>query len=177
MDRFYIPSDKSGDYYITASRLVPYKKIDLIVNTFAQRPSDRLIVVGDGPEMKKIKHIAGPNVEIVGYQSSANIVSLMQNAKAFIFAAQEDFGIVPVEAQACGVPVICLGKAGTAETVLHMKTGIHFHEQTESALNQAIDTFEKNYDLFDPESCRQNALRFSVESFHINMGKVVSKFL
>ena len=155
---------KKEEYYLTASRMVPYKKIDLIVEAFAGT-NRKLVVVGTGPHMDKIKAIAAKNIELLGYQEDRTLIELMQKARAFIFAAEEDFGIVPVEAQACGTPVICLGKGGTRETVIHGVTGIQFNEQTVTAIQEAIERFEQLSDRFDPAIIRKNALRFSRERF------------
>lgn len=111
MERFKLKREKQ-DFYLTASRLVPYKRIDLIVEAFSKMPEKRLVVIGDGPEMSKIRKIAGANIEILGFQPNDVMEEYMMDAKAFVFAAEEDFGITPVEAQACGTPVIAFGKGG-----------------------------------------------------------------
>lgn len=111
------PGAVKEDFYLTASRLVPYKKIDLIVESFQSLPDKKLVVIGDGPDMEKIKQKAGKNVKMLGYQDGEVLVNHLQAAKAFIFAAEEDFGLLPVEAQACGTPVIAYGKGGALETV------------------------------------------------------------
>lgn len=168
VNTFSLRQDKE-DFYLTASRMVPYKKIDLIVETFSGLPGKKLIVIGDGPDFQKIRSKAKPNVEFLGYQPSTVLKEYMQRAKAFVFAAEEDFGIIPVEAQACGTPVIAYGKGGVLETVCDLTakspTGVFFQEQTSSALGEAIAFFEKNRERFIPENCRNNALRFSVERF------------
>jgi len=102
--------DKKEDYYLTMSRLVPYKRVDLIVKAFSEMPDKELVVIGDGPEYEAIKRLAGPNVTMLGYQPDDAVTYYMQRARAFLFAAEEDFGIVPVEAQACGTPVIAYGR-------------------------------------------------------------------
>src|SRR5205823_11118978 len=99
------PGSERSDFYVTASRLVPYKRIDLIVEAFTAMPERRLIVIGDGPEMEKIRAKAGPNVKLVGHQTLDELRRYLQLARAFVFAAEEDFGICVVEAQACGTPV------------------------------------------------------------------------
>jgi len=121
-------------FYLAASRLVPYKRMDMIVEAFAAMPDRKLVVVGDGPELAKVKAKAGPNVEILLYQPFEVLKDLMQRARAFVFAAEEDFGITLVEAQACGTPVIALGKGGALETVVGLgsrgrPTGLFFHKQ------------------------------------------------
>ncbi len=157
------------DFYLTASRMVPYKKIDLIVEAFSRMPGKRLVVIGDGPEMKAIRAKAGPNIEILGYQPFAVLHDHMRRAKAFVFAAEEDFGIAPVEAQACGTPVIAFGKGGALETVRELgdphPTGIFFREQSVPSIVAAVREFEQNAQRFSPFDCRLNAERFSVATF------------
>ncbi|WP_230589100.1 glycosyltransferase family 4 protein [Gallibacterium anatis] len=156
--------DSKEDFFLTASRLVPYKKIDLIVDAFS-KTKKKLVVVGTGPDMDKIKSKASSNIEILGYQEDSVLVDLMRRAKAFVFAAEEDFGIIPVEAQACGTPVICFSKGGTRETVINNKTGIWFDKQDIPSLLNALDKFDKKEIVFDPFFIRENATRFSVERF------------
>ena len=164
--------EQKEDFYITASRMVPYKRMDLIVETFSAMPDRRLVVIGDGPDYGKVKAKAGGNIELLGYQSTDVLRDYMRRAKAFVFAAEEDFGITPVEAQACGTPVIAFGKGGALETVRGRDpngqgcgTGIFFYEQTSEALADAVQLFEENQEAFTPEVCRQNAERFSVRRF------------
>lgn len=161
--------DAKDDFYLTASRMVPYKKIDLIVEAFSHMPNKKLVVIGDGSEMKKIRSKATKNVEIMGYQTNDVMKEHMQKAKAFVFAAEEDFGITPVEAQACGTPVIAYGRGGALETVVsmthHNPTGVFFDRQEVSALVEAVKTFESSANLFEPQNCRNNAIRFSDERF------------
>jgi glycosyltransferase involved in cell wall biosynthesis len=173
----YPPVDVTGfplreakeDFYLTASRLVPYKKVPQIVAAFRELPNRRLVVVGDGTDMRQVRALAGPNVEVLGYQPTAVLRDLMQRAKAFVFAAEEDFGIAPVEAQACGTPVIAYGRGGALETIRgteHARpTGLFFAEQTPAAIAAAIVEFERNPERFAPSACRENALRFSVDMF------------
>lgn len=153
------------DFYFTCSRLVPYKKIDLIVNAFAAMPDKVLYVIGDGPDLNKIKKIAKPNVKLLGYQPFHILKEYLGKAKAFVFAAEEDFGIIPVEAQACGTPVIAFGKGGSLETVIDNVTGILFYEQTESALADAIHRFENRTDPFNTASIIAHAQKFSEDRF------------
>ncbi len=168
---------RKGDFYLTVSRLVPYKKIDLIVEAFAKMPDKKLIVIGDGPELGKIRKKAGKNVEILGYQPFEVLREYMRSAKAFIFAAEEDFGIVPVEAQACGTPVIAYRRGGVTESVIDGKTGIFFKEQTVDSLVEAIKTFEKLEDKFDPLEIRKNAERFSKDKFKTEFKRFVEEKL
>ena len=160
---FYRPGAGKEDYYLTVSRLVPYKHVDLIVRAFAAMPDRRLVVIGDGPEIRRIRRDAAPNVTVMGYQPSDVLRDYMQRARAFVFAAEEDFGIVPVEAQACGTPVIAFGRGGATETVMEGQTGLFFDEQTTASLSRAVDRFETM--TFDPADCRTNALRFSPDRF------------
>jgi glycosyltransferase involved in cell wall biosynthesis len=159
------PVVKKEDFYVTASRLVPYKKIDLVVQAFAQIPDKKLYVIGDGPNFKKIKHIATDNIVLLGYQPFEVLKYYLSTAKAFIFAAEEDFGILPVEAQACGTPVIAYGKGGVTETVLENKTGVFFNEQTAESLINAINRFENNHSLFSPHEIANHASQFSTQRF------------
>ncbi|WP_408648360.1 glycosyltransferase family 4 protein [Thermospira aquatica] len=168
----FLLGEKKEDFYLTASRMVPYKKIDLIVETFSHL-GKKLVVVGTGPDEKKIKSLAAKNVELLGYQSDEVLRDLMQRARAFVFAAEEDFGIVPVEAQACGTPVICLGRGGTSETVIDGLTGIHFENQSVNDLASAIERFEQMEDTFDPTKIRNHALQFSRQRFEEEFKKYV----
>lgn len=166
---FTLRADK-GDFFLTASRMVPYKKIDLIAEAFTRMPDKRLIIIGDGPDAERIRARAGSNVQLLGYQPFEVLRDHMQRAKAFVFAAEEDFGITPVEAQACGTPVIAFGKGGALETVVGLDqpyppTGVFFGEQTVDAILVAISAFEENPARFSAETCRENALRFSPEIF------------
>ena len=157
------------NYYVTASRMVPYKKIDLIVEAFSGMPSKRLVVIGEGPDFNKIQSKAGPNIELLGYQGFESLRNYLQKARAFIFAAEEDFGIAPIEAQACGTPVIAFGKGGAVETILGLDsenpTGVFFGEQTISSIQKAVGVFEREISNISPDACRKNAMRFSVERF------------
>lgn len=172
VEKFEICEEKE-EYYFTMSRMVPYKKIDLIVKTFS-KTDKKLIVAGTGPDMEKIKGFAGDNIEFLGFISDEGAIKYMQRAKCFVFAAEEDFGIVPVEAQACGTPVICLGKGGTKETVVDGVTGIHFEEQTVDSLLNAIKKFENTYDKFNPKEIREHSLKFSKERFEKEIEEFVN---
>jgi len=163
VERFELCEEKE-DYYVAFSRLVPYKKIDLIVQAFNENGL-RLKVLGTGPEIDKLKALASSNIEILGYQNDTHVVKIIQRAKALVFAAIEDFGIVPVEAQACGTPVICLNQGGTAETVVDGVTGIYFEEQSVTSINSAIHRFKKSSHYFNPKQIRDHASQFSKERF------------
>lgn len=181
VESFNLMEDKDN-YYLTASRLVPYKRVDLIVEAFGHMPEKKLLVIGDGPEMEKIKAKAKANVVILGYQSNEAMIEYMQRAKAFVFAAEEDFGITPVEAQSCGTPVIAFGKGGALETVrpygVSNPTGVFFYNQTVTDIISAVETFEQKIDSFLPVNCRDNTLRFSSERFQLEIKKYIdSKWL
>jgi glycosyltransferase involved in cell wall biosynthesis len=164
VDDFTFVADKS-DFYLTASRMVPYKKMDMIVQAFATMPNKKLVVIGDGPDMAKVAlQAAGhQNIQLLGFQPFVVLKEKMQQARGFVFAAEEDFGITPVEAQACGTPVIAFGKGGALETVVDGVTGLFFAEQSVAALTDAVHRFESL--AFDPMMCRDNALRFSNDAF------------
>ncbi|HGM4928969.1 TPA: glycosyltransferase family 4 protein [Serratia marcescens] len=177
VDRFLLNENKD-DFYFTASRMVPYKRMDLIVEAFSAMPDKKLIVIGDGSEMAKIKAKAGKNVEILGYQSNEVLQDHMSRAKAFVFAAEEDFGITPVEAQACGTPVITFGKGGALETVrpfgVSNPTGLFFSEQTVPSLVAAVEQFEKIQDQISPIDCRTQACKFSAERFRSELTEYIN---
>ena len=173
IDKFALRESKS-DFYLTASRMVPYKKIDLIVEAFSQTDK-KLLVIGDGPDMGKIKSKASKNIELLGFLDDKTMADLMGQAKAFVFAAEEDFGITPVEAQACGTPVICFGRGGTLETVREGISGLYFMEQNIRELLAAVDRFEQSYDKFDPIKIRENSLKFSRTRFESEIKSYVEK--
>lgn len=171
------PKDNKDDYYVTASRMVPYKKIDLIVESFSHMKDKKLVVIGDGPDMEKIKAKASSNIEILGYQNNDVMQEYMRNAKAFVFAAEEDFGITPVEAQACGTPIIAFGKGGALETVVGKNaenpTGVFFEEQKIESVVTAVNSFEREQHIYTPENCRLNALKFSTDRFNQEFSKYI----
>lgn len=164
---------KKEDFYFTASRMVPYKKIGLIVEAFNQMPDKKLVVVGDGPDFQKIKASAKANVTLLGYQPFSVLKEHLQKARAFVFAAEEDFGIAPVEAQACGTPVIAYGRGGALETVKENQTGLFFSEQTVESIQAAVRRFESMEIL--PQTCRKNAELFSIEVFRRSFRDFVEK--
>jgi glycosyltransferase involved in cell wall biosynthesis len=159
------------DYYVAASRLVPYKRVDLIVRAFARMPNRRLVVIGGGPGLDQCKRLAGPNVTVLGHQPAAVLRSHLQRARALVFAAEEDFGILPVEAQACGTPVVCLGRGGARESVIDGLTGVHFFEQTEEDIEDALDRFEKC--SWDAQLIRFHAEQFSQVAFRSAMSSYI----
>lgn len=152
------------DFYLTVSRLVPYKKVNVIVEAFRQLPDKHLVVIGDGPGMAGLRRLAAPNVRLLGCQPTDVLREYMQKAKAFIFAAEEDFGIAPVEAQACGTPVIAYGRGGSLETVSE-RTGLFFNEQEPGAVAAAVREFERRQQDFTVAACRTQAEKFSAERF------------
>lgn len=173
LQRFQINGEK-GDFYLVASRLVPYKRIPLVVEAFSKLPDKRLIVIGDGPDMANVRAKAGPNVTVLGYQSDEVMVDYLSRAKAFLFAAEEDFGIMPLEAQACGTPVIAFGKGGALETVVDGLTGLFFKEQTTDAIIEAVDRFEKEGVSASAEDFDRHVQSFSSEVFRERMKELVN---
>ncbi len=165
------------DFYVTASRLVPYKKIDLIVEAFARMPDKKLVVIGEGPDLTKVRAFAEPNITLMGFQPFEVLKDHMRRAKAFVFAAEEDFGIVPVEAQACGTPVIAFAKGGVLETVKGLDadspTGVFYDSQEVSSLVDALERFEESGERFKPAEIRSHALTFSQERFKENLKRFV----
>lgn len=182
-DSFTLYTGQRESYYLAASRLVPYKRMDLIIQAFAQDPLKRqLKVVGDGPEFQRLKRLAdgSPHIELIGYLQGEKLHHLMQRAQAFVFAADEDFGIVPLEAQACGTPVIAYGHGGALETVKGLEhhqqaTGVYFAEQTVASLSEAIEAFEAHE--FSPQVCRLQAEAFSNSVFTQRLETLVSEKL
>lgn len=173
-DKFSCQTNKDN-YYLTASRFVPYKKIDLVVQAFASIPDKKLIVIGEGPDKDKIKALAGSNVEILPRQNYKDLVNYMQNARAFIFAAEEDFGITMVEAQAGGTPVIAYNVGGASEIVKNNETGILFDKQTPESIIDAVNKFEKNINQFDSYNICQHAQSFSRKNFEQKINEFVNE--
>jgi glycosyltransferase involved in cell wall biosynthesis len=166
----FAPGNRREDFYLTASRLVPYKKIDVLVEAFAGMRDKRLIVIGDGPEWSRLRAKATPNVSLLGYQDAAVLGDRLSSARAFLFASREDFGIVLAEAQAAGAPVIAFGQGGALETIRGLDaakpTGVFFDEQTPSAVVEAVRTFEREEHRIEACNCRENAQRFGIARFH-----------
>lgn len=169
IDRFPF-QEKKEDFYLTVSRLVSYKKVSLIIKAFNQlgRP---LVAIGTGPELNQLRQLAGDNVQVLGPQPNAVVEQYMAGAKAFVYAACEDFGIALVEAQACGTPVIAYGAGGAKETVRDIReypktgTGLFFEVQSEQALVEAVQEFEKQEAFFNGEILRSHAQSFAPEIF------------
>ncbi len=157
---------KKQNYYFTASRFVSYKKLDIIVSAFSKMPDKQIIICGEGKYKKQLKDIATRNITIISFQPDNKYRTLMENAKAFVFAAEEDFGIVMAEAQACGTPVIAYNRGGASEIVKHKKTGLLYEHQTAECLAKTITEFEKNRNMFNAYEIRENSERFSLERFN-----------
>ncbi|WPR72270.1 glycosyltransferase [Flavobacterium sp. NG2] len=170
---FFSFKEQKEDYFFTASRLVSYKKTELIIQAFNELPELKLVVAGDGPEFFKLQKMAKSNIEFLGYVDNFKLKSYLQNAKCFVFAAEEDFGIIPVEAQSCGTPVIALKKGGTLETVIEGKTGVFFNEQASKMIREAVVEFQKIN--FDYKFIREHALQFSKDRFEKEMKSFIEK--
>ena len=172
-DKFKCEINKDN-YYLAASRLVPYKRIDLIAKAFTKMPDKKLVILGEGPDYKKIKAITGKNIEFVGYQEGDKLSEYMQKAKAFVFAAEEDFGIMVVEALSSGTPVIAFNKGGATETIKNNVNGILFNEQSVESIMQAINDFEKIENSFDSISLSDYAKQFDRKIFEEKLNKFIT---
>jgi glycosyltransferase involved in cell wall biosynthesis len=168
--QFYTPAPvPREDYYVCVSALVPYKRVDLAIAA-CRRLGRRLVVIGAGPERRRLARQAGPGITLTGWLPDAEVREHLRRARALLFPAHEDFGIVPLEAQACGTPVVALGEGGAVETVLPASadrpgTGLLFAGQTVDSLTAAIEQFEHHPDWFDPALARCHAERFATERF------------
>lgn len=152
------------EFYLTVGRLVPYKRTDLIVEAFRELALP-LVVIGTGPETARLRRLAGPHTRLLGEQSDAVVADHMARCRAFVFAADEDFGIAPVEAQAAGAPVLAYGAGGALETVLHGQTGWLFGEQSVAALAAAVRAERARAEPLAPAACRRQAERFAKPLF------------
>ncbi len=169
---------QKDDFFLAAGRLVSYKRFDLVVKAFAQLRDQNLVVIGKGSELEHLKAIATPNVKLMGYQSDEVLRDHMERARAFVFAAVEDFGIMPVEAQACGTPVIGMNRGGLQETVIPNQTGLLFNEQTVDAVVDAVRTMiDLPWDYFDAQRIREHAERFSAARFRQEYRRLVRQKL
>jgi glycosyltransferase involved in cell wall biosynthesis len=185
IDKFrFDPARKRGDYYVCVSALVPYKKVDIMIEAFNRMPDKKLVIVGDGNVRKEweAKRVSS-NIKFTGWVGHDEVVDICKGAKAFLFAAFEDFGIAPVEAQALGLPVIAYGVGGTTETVIPINgpsgsanpTGLFFFEQSADPLIGAVGEFERREGEFNPLDCRKNAERFSEDKFVNNIKDFVNE--
>lgn len=171
-------------HYLVASRLAPYKRVDLVVAAFRRMHDRRLVVVGDGPQRAQVQAAAAgaPNIDLRGHVPRAELVRLMRTARAFVFAAEEDFGIALVEAQACGTPLIAFGRGGARDIVRTPETGAEptgmlFAEQSVEAIVGAVERFEREAARFNPHACRANAERFSIARFRQGLRDAVARHL
>lgn len=171
LSNFPLKSRKEN-YYVTVGRIEPYKRFDLIIEAFNINKK-KLVVIGDGTQLKKLKKIAGDNIEFTGYLDSEKICEYISTAKAFVHAGMEDFGIAPIEAQSCGTPVIAYGFGGVLETVIEDKTGIFFKEQNPESLLMAIEKFEQLN--FEPQLISKNAERFKKTNFETELKNYIAK--
>jgi UDP-N-acetylmuramyl pentapeptide phosphotransferase/UDP-N-acetylglucosamine-1-phosphate transferase/glycosyltransferase involved in cell wall biosynthesis len=160
------------DFYLTVSRLVPYKRIELLAEAFTRMGDRSLVIIGDGPEMAAVRAAAGPNVRVLGHQPDEVVRDYLSRARAFVFAAEEDFGIAPVEAQACGTPVICFGRGGVTESVCEGMSGVFFHEQSAEAVIDAVRRFEAA-GPWDSNTIRASAERFTAVRFRKEFEELV----
>lgn len=180
VDRFF-PSGTKEDFFLLACRFVPYKRAEVVVESFVQQPHRRLVVVGDGPDAGRVRAAArgAPNIELLGVVEQQELIKLMQRARAFVFAAEEDFGITLVEAQACGTPVISYGHGGATDIVrteeAEWRTGLLFDRQDPDSITEAIDQFVTLEPRITSDACRMNALRFSEARFRTEIGGFVEQ--
>jgi glycosyltransferase involved in cell wall biosynthesis len=168
--------ESKDDFFVVVSRLVPYKRVDVVVEAFRRMPDRELVVIGDGPQFAAIARTRPANVHLLGYATQRAVVEHLQHARAFVFAAEEDFGIAPVEALACGTPVIALGKGGSLETVAGgddsgaLRTGVFFAEASPGAIVEAVRHFEALSPAISAQACRDGAMAFSAARFRHELG-------
>ncbi len=161
------------DYYVVVSRLVPFKRIDLIIDAFRLMPDKKLVILGDGPDIKKLRARAGANITFLGFQNRETVHEYVKKARALLFSSVEPFGIAVVEAQACGTPVIAYGRGAAREIITDGESGLFFHHQDAEGLAEAVSRFENIRNWFEPDRIRANAMRFSVECFREQFGRFV----
>jgi glycosyltransferase involved in cell wall biosynthesis len=167
----FIPGGTRGGSYLIVSRFVPYKRVDLVAGAFARMPERRLVIVGDGPDREVVREAAhgAPNVEFRPPLEKAELIRMMQSARAFVFPAEEDFGITMVEALACGTPVIAFDRGGARDIVEDGRTGVLFGEQTREAIEAAVERFERLTPSIDPDECVESVRRFGQENFRLRI--------
>jgi glycosyltransferase involved in cell wall biosynthesis len=161
VERFQV-SERTGDFFLIVSRLVAYKRIDLAVQAFTAC-GKKLVIIGEGPDRARLEAMAGPNVTFLGRAPDETVTEMMATCRGFVFPGSEDFGITPVEAQACGKPVIAYRDGGALETVIDGRTGLFFERPEPDALAEALDRFDAV--AWDPHTIRENAERFSISRF------------
>lgn len=183
IEHFTVRPDKE-DFYLLACRFVPYKRAEIVVESFARQPHRHLVVVGSGPAARQVRAAAqsAPNIHFLSNVSQRELIDLMQRSRAFVFAAEEDFGITLVEAQACGTPVIAFGRGGAAEIVIsettgQSPTGVLFDRQEADAVTTAVERFEALESELSSHACRENALRFSQTRFRSEMNAFFTRLL
>ena len=162
LDKFSL-YEKKEDFYLTVSRLVSYKKVDLIVKAFNEMPDKKLVVIGSGEKLNYLKKVANKNIEIFGYQPDEVVIDYMQKAKGFVYAALEDYGIVPREALSCGTPVIAFNGGGVVESIVEGVNGVLFKNQNIEDIKKAVKEFEKIN--FDYKKVRESVENLSIENF------------
>lgn len=179
----FTPVAEKQDFYLIASRMVPYKRVDLAAAAFRRMPGRKLVIVGDGPQMPAVRAAAGdaPNITFRGHVAKAELIALMQNARACLHIAEEDFGIAMVEAQACGTPMLAFGRGGSRDIVRtpeegEAPTGLLFAEQSPEALIDTVERFDA-MGGFSPAACRANAERFSAAAFRQGLRDAVARHL
>jgi glycosyltransferase involved in cell wall biosynthesis len=179
---FYTPAPVlRQDHYLVVSALAPYKRIDLAIAA-CRKLGRKLVIIGKGQQEKQLRTMAGPEVQLLGWQSDEVVRAQMRCCRALLFPGEEDFGIVPVEAQACGTPVVAFGRGGATETIVkgsgrHEPTGLLFEEQTPVCLADAMQQFEKETDHFSPVGARRNAQRFNRRRFGAEIFGFVAEIL
>lgn len=157
-----------GPHFLAASRLVSYKRIEAVIRAFGELPDLQLVVAGDGPDAERLKQLASPNVSFVGFVSDDHMRRLMGTARAFVFAAEEDFGIIVVEALSEGCPVLALGRGGARETVATFagrRTGVLFDNAEPNTIAKCVRAFVAQEHMFIRADCRAQASQFSAERF------------
>lgn len=179
---FYTPTNTAReDHYLVLSAFAPYKRVDLAIGA-CKRLGKKLVVIGTGQDRARLQALAGPDTSFLGWQSNESIRDHLRRCQALLFPGEEDFGIVPVEANACGCPVIAFGKGGATETIVPLDesrtpTGVWFAEQNLDSLVEAIERFEANREVFQTAGIRRQALRFNQQRFENELIGMVGEIL
>lgn len=164
------------DYFLLVSTLSPYKRVDLAVKLF-NKVGKKLVIIGEGSDMNRLKSMASENIDFLGFKDDSGVKEYMEHCRALIFPGEEDFGIAPVEAQACGKPVLAYGKGGLVETVIGGKSGEFFYQPSVEAMEDALGRLIRNYSLYSPKEIRKNAELFSKERFVKEINEVIAKVM